>query len=256
MARQVAAYTERFKKLTVPELREATKRRNLDSTGKKQQLLFRLSVWVRDELASVAPKEAESDEDTTDAPKADETVNNATLVDSTTLDISGLEADNDDENGDSDSDSNCTSSDDELEFFGSAPEKVDVSTRPLANVAEKGERQKEDEERDAPFSETKSVHSENSEEDAEVTPRNSIQAALFSLFGYKHIKKGQEWAIKRCLQKQKSLLVAPTGFGKSMCYVLPAHLMDGVCIVVSPLISLIQVSTVRELNSCLQKKNC
>ena len=76
MARQVAAYTERFKKLTVPELREATKRRNLDSTGKKQQLLFRLSVWVRDELASVAPKEAESDEDTTDAPKADETVNN------------------------------------------------------------------------------------------------------------------------------------------------------------------------------------
>ena len=59
------------------------------------------------------------------------------------------------------------------------------------------------------------------------------------MFGYTEFRDGQEWAIHRCLNHQRSLLVAPTGFGKSLCYTLPAAMMDGVCIVVSPLLSLI-----------------
>lgn len=244
MARQVAAYTERFKKLTVPELREAAKRRNLESTGKKQQLLFRLSVWVRDELASVSPSEAESDKCTGDAIKADEATDSAPFPASDTLDVSGLQVTSDEENDESDSD--CSSSDDELEFFGSTPKKSEdtVIPAPIIEEVDRKHPKQNDEECDAAFSDTESVQSGTSEDDTEATPACSIQRALWSLFGYKKVKRGQEWAINRCLKKQKSLLVAPTGFGKSMCYVLPAHLMDGICIVVSPLISLIQVSSV------------
>ena len=234
MARQVAAYTERFKKLTVPELREATKRRNLESTGKKQQLLFRLSVWVRDELASVSPGEVESDKSSGNTTEANE---------SDTLDVSGLQVPCGEEDDDSDSD--CSSSDEELEFFGSAPGKAVDLILHVSNAkeVERKHPKHDDEQCDAAFSDTESVQSGTSEDDNEASPACTIQRALSSLFGYKKVKKGQEWAINRCLQKQKSLLVAPTGFGKSMCYVLPAHLMDGICIVVSPLISLIQVSS-------------
>ena len=248
MARQVAAYTERFKKLTVPELREAAKRRKLDSTGKKQQLLFRLSVWVRDELASVAPKDADTDKfeviDTKRAKRADakETGNNSDslLLDSGGVDVSGLETDNVPESDEGDIHSDCSSSEDELEFFGAAPTKTSKTDGTTAKAKDYG--REEEEEEDA-FSETDSIQSESPEVDI---PLNPIEATLFKLFGYRHLKKGQEWAINRCLEKKKSLLVAPTGFGKSMCYVLPAHLMDGICIVVSPLISLIQ-DQLREL---------
>jgi len=69
---------------------------------------------------------------------------------------------------------------------------------------------------------------------------STLQSTLKSQFGFEQFREGQEWAVNRCLAKQRSLLVAPTGSGKSLCYTLPACLMEGVCIVVSPLLSLIQ----------------
>ncbi len=72
--------------------------------------------------------------------------------------------------------------------------------------------------------------------------KNGLQKALFDFFGHSDFRYGQEWAIRRCIEKKRSLLVAPTGIGKSLCYALPAALMDGICIVVSPLIALIEVS--------------
>ena len=74
------------------------------------------------------------------------------------------------------------------------------------------------------------------------TSKSPLHTSLFKVFGYEDFREGQEWAIGRCLSKKKSLLVAPTGQGKSLCYALPAALMDGVCIVVSPLVSLMEVS--------------
>ena len=70
--------------------------------------------------------------------------------------------------------------------------------------------------------------------------KSPLHLSLYDIFGYTDFRTGQEWAIRRCLEKKRSLLVAPTGMGKSLCYALPAALMDGICIVVSPLISLIE----------------
>jgi len=69
---------------------------------------------------------------------------------------------------------------------------------------------------------------------------STLHDSLQNYFGYTSFREGQEWAIRRCLSQEQTLLVAPTGQGKSLCYALPAALMDGICLVVSPLISLMQ----------------
>lgn len=82
----------------------------------------------------------------------------------------------------------------------------------------------------------------SSSSSSSLSSKDRLQQVLYELFGYQHFRNGQEWAIRRCLRGQRSLLVAPTGFGKSLCYTIPAYMMNstGVCIVVSPLVSLIQ----------------
>jgi ATP-dependent DNA helicase Q4 len=69
---------------------------------------------------------------------------------------------------------------------------------------------------------------------------STLHDSLENYFGYTEFRDGQEWAIRRVLAHERTLLVAPTGQGKSLCYALPAALMDGICLVVSPLISLMQ----------------
>ena len=71
-------------------------------------------------------------------------------------------------------------------------------------------------------------------------PESTLHDSLEKYFGYTDFREGQEWAIRRCLSNERTLLVAPTGQGKSLCYALPAALADGICLVVSPLISLMQ----------------
>ena len=344
VARQVAAYSEQFKKLSVPELRETCKKRNLDFSGKKQQLLLRLSIWVRDELAAVAPSTDDGSETTEETnldlsnavdPKREETprstYQNINLSPNfeDALDIGKLatltdqsEKDDDDDNSE---ESSYSSSDDELEFLA-GPSGQDLLTRSKLEVMAKQrckanengnseivsvEKQEEENYSEEPIERRREKpnaypvqHEVSSQVDAEiinesegvfdseededdddedntaksemgdvegegeellpeprkrstsredqakdknaVDPDNPIQSMLFSLFGYSGLRHGQEWAIKRCLDKQRTLLVAPTGFGKSMCYVIPAAIMDGITVVVSPLISLIQ-DQLREL---------
>ncbi len=55
------------------------------------------------------------------------------------------------------------------------------------------------------------------------------------------------WAMQRCLQGQSSLLVMPTGAGKSLCYMLPAMALPGLTVVVSPLVALMQVCLLLQL---------
>ena len=74
-----------------------------------------------------------------------------------------------------------------------------------------------------------------------------LEAALLRL-GHTSFRMGQREAIETLLQENKLLMVAPTGGGKSLCYQLPALLLEGTTLVISPLISLMrdQVSALED----------
>lgn len=59
-------------------------------------------------------------------------------------------------------------------------------------------------------------------------------------FGYETFRTGQEQAISQVFDGQNTICVMPTGGGKSMCYQIPALVLEGTTIVVSPLISLMK----------------
>ena len=70
--------------------------------------------------------------------------------------------------------------------------------------------------------------------------QNRVLEALEEYFGYSAFRLHQSDVIARCLAGQNSLVIMPTGGGKSLCYQLPSVLLDGMTIVVSPLIALMQ----------------
>ena len=72
------------------------------------------------------------------------------------------------------------------------------------------------------------------------TLRQTPLDILKSVFGHEKFRPLQENIINRILNRHDALIVLPTGGGKSLCYQLPALIFDGVTVVVSPLISLMQ----------------
>jgi ATP-dependent DNA helicase RecQ len=81
-----------------------------------------------------------------------------------------------------------------------------------------------------------------------ITPQNKdLRAALEQYFGFSEFKGTQEQAIVSLLSGRDTFVIMPTGGGKSLCYQLPAMMLEGCAIVVSPLIALMknQVDLVR-----------
>ncbi len=65
-----------------------------------------------------------------------------------------------------------------------------------------------------------------------------IQGVLESTFGYKEFRDDQREVIQCALDKQDTLVIMPTGGGKSLCYQIPALVQNGLTLVISPLIAL------------------
>ena len=73
---------------------------------------------------------------------------------------------------------------------------------------------------------------------APVAPSPTPSDVLHRIFGFPEFRGQQEQVVSRVLAGQRTLAIMPTGAGKSLCYQLPAVIMDGTCIVISPLIAL------------------
>ncbi|MCL1137997.1 DNA helicase RecQ [Shewanella pneumatophori] len=72
------------------------------------------------------------------------------------------------------------------------------------------------------------------------TPVDQLSSTLQSVFGYRTFREGQREVIEQICAGQDCLVIMPTGGGKSLCYQLPALVLPGLTVVVSPLISLMK----------------
>jgi ATP-dependent DNA helicase RecQ len=70
--------------------------------------------------------------------------------------------------------------------------------------------------------------------------RNTISKLLRNVFGMERLRDGQQRVIDSVLDGKDTLALMPTGSGKSLCYQIPAKMLKGTTVVVSPLISLMK----------------
>src|SRR3954470_8092518 len=70
--------------------------------------------------------------------------------------------------------------------------------------------------------------------------RAGVTKLLRTVFGLSALRPGQDAVIDSVLGRQHTLAIMPTGAGKSLCYQIPAMLMPGMTVVISPLIALMR----------------
>ena len=79
------------------------------------------------------------------------------------------------------------------------------------------------------------------------TEESRLHATLKEVFGFSVFREHQELAVRSIIENKDTLMLLPTGGGKSLCYQLPAIIKEGVTVVVSPLLALMydQVSALK-----------
>lgn len=121
--------------------------------------------------------------------------------------------------------------------------KTETKAKPAAKVSGNGAEEKK-----------KVAPTEKKLKNALVTKKPTdirLKDALYKYFGFDSFKGDQEEIIQTVLKGENTFVIMPTGGGKSMCYQLPALMMEGTAIVVSPLIALMknQVDALRGFNT-------
>ena len=76
--------------------------------------------------------------------------------------------------------------------------------------------------------------------DQRAEPSNDPRAVLKRVFGFDTFRQGQEEVVTRLLAGRSALSIFPTGGGKSLCYQLPALVLDDLTVVISPLQALMK----------------
>lgn len=81
-------------------------------------------------------------------------------------------------------------------------------------------------------------------------PMDRARALMERVFGFQHLRPGQQEILESVFDGSDTLVIMPTGAGKSLCYQIPAFIKAGLTLVISPLISLMkdQVDTLRVLD--------
>ena len=96
-----------------------------------------------------------------------------------------------------------------------------------------------------------------------VPRREELKRRLREHFGFRRFRPGQEQAVQAAMEGRDTIVIMPTGSGKSLCFQLPALALDGTTVVVSPLIALMkdQADALRErgvavaaINSTLSRR--
>jgi len=84
-----------------------------------------------------------------------------------------------------------------------------------------------------------------------VATNQNLHEALQHHFGFDKFKGNQEAIIQSILGGNDTFVIMPTGGGKSLCYQLPAMMMEGTALIISPLIALMknQVDSIRSYSS-------
>ena len=105
----------------------------------------------------------------------------------------------------------------------SCDESIDVGSESESEIAS-GDIDGEDRDEGSDVKKMKKKDAVDSDDDDLLSPEEHI---LNLCFGFKHYREGQMWAIERTINGSNSLILMPTGSGKSICYIIPAIMMPG-----------------------------